>query len=91
MNYDLNTYIAITLDPGSSLFQSPVSVASVHPALVHVGQVGELKDVQLVSVPKSEWNTIRDDILASLRSSQGIVGVEVQQLKQRVKRGGDEL
>ncbi|KAG7092814.1 hypothetical protein E1B28_009130 [Marasmius oreades] len=50
MNYDLNTYIAITLAPGSSLSRSPVSLASVHPALAHMGQVGELIDVQLVSV-----------------------------------------
>ncbi|KAG7092816.1 hypothetical protein E1B28_009132 [Marasmius oreades] len=93
MNYDLNTYIAITLAPGSSFSRSPVSLTSVHPALAHMGQVGELIDVQLVSVPKSQWNTVGDDILASLRSrsSEGVVSVEIQQPRQRVKRGGDEL
>ncbi|KAJ8087973.1 hypothetical protein AAF712_011692 [Marasmius tenuissimus] len=91
MNHDMNTYIAVTLSPGSSFSQTPASLASVHPALAHVGQVGQLNDVQLVSVPKTDWGNVGDDILASLRSSQGVVNVDVQQPKQRAKRGGDEL
>ncbi|KAE9405849.1 hypothetical protein BT96DRAFT_306495 [Gymnopus androsaceus JB14] len=69
----------------------PSSISTLHPALTHVGQVGSLDDVQLVSVPKEDWSNIGDDILASLKNSQGVHSVSVQEPKQRTKRTGDEL
>ncbi|KAJ3731602.1 hypothetical protein DFJ43DRAFT_1078027 [Lentinula guzmanii] len=90
-NYDLNTYVAVSLAPNSPFLNTPSSLSSIHPALTHVGQVGQLQDVQLVSVPKDDWNNIGDDILASLKGSEGISSVSVQELRQRTKRGGDEL
>ncbi|KAF8823677.1 hypothetical protein F5879DRAFT_158444 [Lentinula edodes] len=91
MNYDLNTYVAVTLAPNSPFLGAPSSLSTVHPALTHVGQVGQLHDVQLVSVPKEDWSNIGDDILASLKGSEGVSSVSVQELRQRTKRGGDEL
>ncbi|KAF9075398.1 hypothetical protein BDP27DRAFT_1314944 [Rhodocollybia butyracea] len=67
----------------------PSSLTAVHPAISYVGQVGQLQDVQLVSVSKD--SEAIDDILTLLRNSQGISGVNIQELKQRTKRGDDEL
>ncbi|KAJ3760626.1 hypothetical protein EV360DRAFT_39356 [Lentinula raphanica] len=91
LNYDLNTYVAVTLTPTSPFVNTPSMLSNVHPSLTHVGQVGQLHDVQLVSVPKDDWNHIGDDILASLKGSEGVASVSVQELRQRTKRGDDEL
>ncbi|KAJ7131717.1 hypothetical protein C8R43DRAFT_657942 [Mycena crocata] len=89
LNYTANTYLAVTLPPASSYFQAPTSLAQVHPAAAHVGQVGAMPDVQLVSVPKQEWEvseTLRAEILAAFKA---VGKVDVQEPKQRAKR--DEL
>ncbi|KAJ4475540.1 hypothetical protein J3R30DRAFT_565468 [Lentinula aciculospora] len=91
LNHNLNTYVAVTLAPNSPFLDVPSSLSTVHPAVTHVGQVGQLHDVQLVSVPKEDWSNIGDDILASLKGSEGVTSVNVQELKQRTKRGSDEL
>lgn len=70
--------------------QSPADLASLHPAVTHRGKVGELADVQLVSVRKSDWEKDSGDILSKLNSGQGVSRVEVQQNRQRVKRGGGD-
>lgn len=91
LNYAVNTYIAVTLPPASSYLQTPASLGLVHPAVAHVGQVGAMPDVQLVSVPKQEWEvseTARGEILAAFKA---IGKVDIQEPKQRTKRGGDEL
>jgi len=53
--------------------------------------VGELQDVQLFAVPKADWDQVGEDILAVLKAKQGVLGVDVQVPKERVKRGSDEL
>ncbi|THU91512.1 hypothetical protein K435DRAFT_780678 [Dendrothele bispora CBS 962.96] len=84
--------IAITLAPSSPYIASPASLASIHPSLVHVRQIGQMPDAQLVAVPNEVWTTdVADDILASLKAADGVVSVNVQELKQRSKRKGDEL
>ncbi|KAJ7777834.1 hypothetical protein DFH07DRAFT_730818 [Mycena maculata] len=91
LNYAGNTYLAVTLPPASSYLQTPASLGLVHPAVAHVGQVGEMPDVQLVSVPKQEWEVseaVRAEILAAF---EAVGKVDVQKPKQRAKRGGDEL
>ncbi|KAJ7134846.1 hypothetical protein C8R44DRAFT_610765 [Mycena epipterygia] len=91
LNYAANTYLAVTLPASSSYLETPASLGFVHPAVAHVGQVGAMPDVQLVSVPKQEWDvseTVRGEILAAF---QAVGKVDVQQPKQRAKRGGDEL
>lgn len=91
LNYNQNTYLAVTLTSSSPYFSSPSGLAALHPAVAHVGQVGELQDVQLVSVPKETWEQGGDQILAVLKGADGVVYVNVQEPRQRVKRGGDEL
>ncbi|KAJ7288080.1 hypothetical protein C8J57DRAFT_1278992 [Mycena rebaudengoi] len=90
LNYAANTYLAVTLPASSLYLQAPASLGLVHPAVAHVGQVGELSDVQLLSIPKQEWDVdaVREQILSSFKD---IGRVDVQVPKQRAKRGDDEL
>jgi hypothetical protein len=90
-NYDLNTYLAVTLSPSSPFLQQPAALAQVHPAVAHVGQVGQMEDVQLFSVAKFEWERASGDVLNKLENSEGVRRVDVQELAQRTKRGVDEL
>ncbi|KAF5355322.1 hypothetical protein D9758_006036 [Tetrapyrgos nigripes] len=80
--------IAVTVK--APYLSSPGSLAAIHPALTHVRQIGQLSDAQLVSVTKEDWDTMSEDILKSLKAADGVVSVNVQQPKQRSKRG-DEL
>lgn len=89
VDYSANTYIAVTLSPSSIFQQDPASLSMVHPALTHIGQVGALQDVQLLSVPNGDWNSVKDDVLGRLGGQSGVVRVDVQQQKTRAKR--DEL
>lgn len=91
LNYDLNTYLAVTLSPSSSFIQQPEALAQVHPAVAHVGQVGQMSDVQLFKVAKFEWEQVNGDVLSKLEASEGVGRVDVQEPVQRVKKGGDEL
>lgn len=91
LNYDLNTYLAVTIPASSPFFQHPAALAQVHPAVAHVGQVGEMQDVQLFSVAKFEWEKVGADVLRKLGKSEGVGRVDVQEPEQRVRRGVDEL
>lgn len=91
LNHSVNTYLAVTLLPSSPYITSPAALASVHPALAHVGQVGSMVDVQLVSVPNFEWEKAREDVMGSLKNAEGVGRVDLQEPIQRVKKGGDEL
>ncbi|KAK0441383.1 hypothetical protein EV421DRAFT_1711764 [Armillaria borealis] len=88
-NYDANTYLTVTLAPNSPYNKSPEALSTIHPLITHVGQVGALDDVQMLSVPKQEWTQRGEEVLASLKAAQGIHRVDVQSLRQRPKR--DEL
>jgi hypothetical protein len=91
LEYDHYTYLAVTLSTAAHIhFQSSL-LSAVHPSLAYHGQVGELQDVQLFAVPRADWDQVGEDILAVLRAKQGVLGVDIQVPKQRVKRGRDEL
>lgn len=91
LNYDLNTYLTVTLSSGSPFLGEPAQLAVVHPAVSHVGQVGQMQDLQIFSVPKSEWESVHEDVLEKLSKASGVGRVDVQKVKARSKRGGDEL
>ncbi|KAG6909791.1 hypothetical protein DXG01_015284 [Tephrocybe rancida] len=91
LNYNLNTYLTVTLSSGSPFFSEPAQLAAVHPAIAHVGQVGQLQDVQVYSVPKFEWDDISKDVLQKLNDANGVGRVDVQKVEARSKRGSDEL
>ena len=91
LNYDSNTYLALTLSPRSQYLSSPSAVLQAHPSLTHVGQVGQLADVQLYGVPKAVWQQESASILNLLKSLEGVDRVDVQGLRTRHKRGDDEL
>lgn len=90
LNYDENVYLSVALSPSSPFYEKPSDLASSHPFVNHVGMVGQLKDVQLFSVPKPQWDSSHEDILSFLKGGQGVQRVDVQSLKQRSKRS-DEL
>ncbi|KAF5387089.1 hypothetical protein D9615_002051 [Tricholomella constricta] len=91
LNYDLNTYLAVTLSSASPFFREPAQLAAVHPAVAHVGQAGQLEDVQVFSVPKFEWQRVSEDVLEKLSKADGVGRVVVQKVEARSKRVGDEL
>jgi len=89
LDYDDNVYLAVTISSSSRFLENPAALA-VHPALSHIGTVGQLRDVQLLSAPRESWPRIEGDILASLNSLEGVRSVDVQDPpRTRVKRGDD--
>ena len=87
-----NVLIAVTVSPTSGLYHDPDSLAAAHPVLLRLGRVGELQDVQLLAVPRQNWETAQGDVLAALNGLAGVLRVDVQDSpKRRAKRGGDEL
>jgi hypothetical protein len=56
LDYESNTYLAVTLASSSPFFQSPPALAARQASLAlnYVGQAGGLADVYLYSIPKSE-------------------------------------
>ncbi|KAL1744285.1 hypothetical protein HDZ31DRAFT_39023 [Schizophyllum fasciatum] len=83
MNFAANVYVALTL--ASSIEPSSVpSTAGLTSSLNHVGPVGQLRDVQLYSIPKDQWS---DEIAARLKGTNGVMHIDVQaEPKQRAKR-----
>jgi hypothetical protein len=91
LDYAINNYISVTLSPRSSLRSSPDRLAQ-HPAVSYVGLVGELQDVQLVSVPKADWAEKEADVLEWLKARDGVIQVNIHSdQKTRARRGGGEL
>jgi len=90
LNHDDNVYLAVTVSPSSRFMANPERLA-VHPSLTHLGIVGQLRDVQLLSTPRANWPHSQGEILASLNELDGVKHVDVQDPpRMRVKRG-DEL
>jgi hypothetical protein len=95
LDYTSNIYLAVTLAPSSSYASDPASLSTSHSALsnaqfTHVGQVGQLRDVQLYSVPKDKWEQsgVQEAVTDALRkaSPEGVRDVEIQAVKMRSKR-----
>ncbi|KAA1467667.1 hypothetical protein DENSPDRAFT_257622 [Dentipellis sp. KUC8613] len=91
LDYATHTYLAVTLAPSSPYLSNPASISTLHPGLTHVGQVGELPDVQIFGIPKEEWARANGDITTALlaKHNEGVLRVDVQAPKGRAKR--DEL
>lgn len=77
LDHTANAYLAITLSQSSALFSDPAGLAQ-HPAVQYVGQVGQLQDVQLVSVPRAQWVEAEADVMGWLKARDGVVNVQVQ-------------
>ena len=91
MDFNANTYLTVTVTPGSSVANNPALLV-VHPSMSHLGKVGQLVDVEIVSVTKAVWDGLKDDVVQSLNTLNGVRRVDVQEPpKARAKRGGDEL
>ncbi|KAF9650636.1 hypothetical protein BDM02DRAFT_1351840 [Thelephora ganbajun] len=84
-----NTYLAVTLARSSPFYTNPSGLSASHSAINHIGNVGQLPDIQLFSVPKAEWDSRQQDILSFLKGCEGVQRVDVQSPKMRLKR--DEL
>ncbi|TRM57492.1 hypothetical protein BD626DRAFT_211853 [Schizophyllum amplum] len=83
LNFAANVYIALTLAPSIQPSTLP-SAAGLSDSLSHVGQVGQLHDVQLFSVPKAQWS---DEISSRLQGTDGVMHVDIQsEPRQRAKR-----
>ncbi|KZT58852.1 hypothetical protein CALCODRAFT_431854 [Calocera cornea HHB12733] len=96
MDYNANVYLAVTHAPShppsapSAALPVQLEGRSEPVSLEHVGQVGQLKDVQLYAMPKREWDGLGDggrkEVLGKLKGMEGVKAVEEQVLRQRVKR-----
>ncbi|KAG9008566.1 hypothetical protein FRB94_009414 [Tulasnella sp. JGI-2019a] len=94
LDYASHQYIAVTLQASSRFFQEPANLPPSQPpllSLTYVGPVGSLPDVQLFSIPKSTFETVKDQVFATLGDMPDVTSVNLQVPKQRVKRGGDDL
>jgi len=50
-----------------------------------------MQDVQLLSVPKDEWSRVQGDVMGLLGGLEGVGRVDVQEVRRRYKRDGEEL
>ena len=49
--------------------------------------MGALPDVQVVSLPRSAWEQDKTAVLEALNRADGVIKVDVQEQRQRKKRG----
>ncbi|KAI0933419.1 hypothetical protein AcV5_005566 [Taiwanofungus camphoratus] len=90
LNHQENVYLAATIASSSRFFDNPAALASIHPSLTYIGIVGQMRDVQLLSVPRESWQRIQGEVLGSLNGLDGIRRVDVQDSpRARVKRGDE--
>ncbi|OSD02139.1 hypothetical protein PYCCODRAFT_443607 [Trametes coccinea BRFM310] len=91
-NHDENVFLTVTLSPTSTLYNDPDGLAAAHPLVRRLGRVGQLQDVQVLSVPRQEWPRVEGEVMDALNALPGVLRVDVQEKpRARVKRGGDEL
>lgn len=90
LDYHSNVYLAVSLTSSSLYSNTPISLTT-YPSVSSLGNVGQLTDVKLLSVPKDQWQNFGEDILQLLRNDkENILRVDVQTPARRRKRG-DEL
>lgn len=86
-----NVYLTVFTSASTLVASNPQSL-TIHPSITHLGHVGELQDVQLLSVPRESWDAIQDNVLTALKGIPGVQRVDVEQPpKTRAKRTIDEL
>ena len=78
LDHDTFVYLTVTLAPSSPALADPALLTRAHPSLAHLGAVGELRDVQLLSVPKNAWAAAQGPVLAALHGTAGVQRVDVQ-------------
>jgi hypothetical protein len=78
LDYDANKYLIVTIS-------DPSALRDVHPAITHVGQVGQLKDLHRLKISNRDWDNERDAILESLREV-GVSRIDHDKLQQRSRR-----
>ncbi|KAG8899587.1 hypothetical protein FRB99_006562, partial [Tulasnella sp. 403] len=91
LDYAANAYLAVTIHHNSPFFAHPTDLPSVpllHPyQLSYVGNVGQLDDTHLYSVPKSTFESVKSQIYGAFDKMQGdVASVDIQIPKQRNKR-----
>lgn len=93
LDYSSNAYLALTLSRTSPFYAQPASLPDhVAVPLHYVGSVGALDDVHLYSLPKSQYQVIKDQVFQVLGNMPThVVAVDEQLPKQRAKRAGGEL
>lgn len=91
MNHNTHTYLSVNLAHNSPFLATPDALSAMYPSMKYEGQVGELADVHLFSVPKEDWANVENHVLNGLESTHGVLHVQVQTPRQRVKRGEEEL
>jgi hypothetical protein len=91
-DYTQNKYIAVIFKRDSAYIHDPSTLITTSVArsngMDYVGQVGQLREAHLYSIPLSNWGTFD---IEGLRKVDGISSAEVQEPKMRAKRGGDEF
>ncbi|GJE88110.1 hypothetical protein PsYK624_041930 [Phanerochaete sordida] len=88
LDHAQNVYLTVTTSPS---FANPQSLA-IHPSVSYLGNVGALPDVQLLSVPRESWESVRESVMSTLSRMDGVRRVDMEQPpKTRAKRGADEL
>ena len=91
LDHAQNVYLTVTVSPASAAYANPHSLA-IDPAITYVGTVGQLPDVQLLSVPRASWEGMRDNVLNTLKGLDGVRRVDVEQPpRTRTKRDTEEL
>lgn len=85
-----DVFLAVYLSPTSQYIERPGELQARHAMIKPKGKVGELVDVQLVSVSRADWTSSQQEIMSALKGTPGVAKVEVQQAKQRTKRVMDE-
>ncbi|TFK46383.1 hypothetical protein OE88DRAFT_1739486 [Heliocybe sulcata] len=80
LNHGTTTYLTVTLASSISPSSLPSYLnvnAEAAVALDNLGNVGELKDVHLVGVPKEQWDTWGSEIVQRLQAGPGVTDVQV--------------
>lgn len=92
LDHEHNIYLVVTVSPSSPYYTSaPLTLQQAHPTLTAHGQVGELQDIHLLSVPRDAWPDVRADVISALNALDGVVRVDVQDgIRIRAKRGGHD-
>jgi hypothetical protein len=85
LDYDANKYLIVTLSQSD-----PSSLKNVHPAVTDIGQVGQLRNVHRIAIPKRDWDEQQHHILEALRQI-GVSRIDHDELRQRVKRIIDDF
>jgi len=81
--------LAVTFATASPFLSNPTSLANMHPDLYNLQytkQAGELSDVLVFAVPAANDGARKDQVVEALKGLEGVLRVDVQEPRMRVKR-----